>query len=179
MVIGRKMVVSVTFNSASLRKRIIRSLLAFTTLVLLWILLTGSASISTVVVGEVCVVLTLRIIRKMQLKLPSSFHYLKPAALLYWLWLLKEIILSGLRVTRLVWQAEPHTSPTLAWIPTQQTTDRGKTIFGNSITLTPGTVTLDVQGAYMVVHALEQAGAESLKEGAMDQQVHRMIHRIA
>jgi len=45
-------------------------------------------------------------------------------------------------------------SPTLTRIPTPQKTDLGRVMFANSITLTPGTVSVDVQDDHILVHAL-------------------------
>lgn len=145
---------------------------------LLWLVFSGFFTPGFMLMGMGCVLLTILLTRAMGFAGTTSIHYLKPAALFYWLWLAKEIFMSALRVTRLVWQAEPRLSPTLAWVPTRQKNDRGKTIFANSITLTPGTVSLDVQGAYIAVHALESSGAKSLKDGDMDTRVHRMNRRV-
>ena len=49
-----------------------------------------------------------------------------------------------------------------------QKTHLGVNIYGNSITLTPGTITVEAQGQELMVHALTQAGANDLKTGDMD-----------
>ena len=55
-----------------------------------------------------------------------------------------------------------------------QPTDLGRVIFANSITLTPGTVSVDVGEGEILVHALSRDGADDLAAGEMDRRVTRM-----
>lgn len=88
--------------------------------------------------------------------------------LYYILWLIKEIIKSGLSVTKLVWMRDLKLNPVVIWISTKQTTDAKRVIFANSITLTPGTITVCIENQRLMVHSLEYSGIKSLKEGEMD-----------
>ena len=90
---------------------------------------------------------------------------------LYWAWLAKEIVLSNIDVVRRIWRGVDAISPTTVTLPMAQKTDVARVILANSITLTPGTVTLDVNDDQMVVHALTDAGARALAEGEMDRRV--------
>ena len=74
--------------------------------------------------------------------------------LVYFRWLFGEIIKANLAVVRAVLSPGLNVSPTLVRIPTPQNTDIGKVMFANSITLTPGTVSVDVQDDHILVHAL-------------------------
>ena len=56
---------------------------------------------------------------------------------------------------------------------TSQKTSVGVVTYANSITLTPGTISVDVRHDEILVHALTQAGAEGLIEGEMDRRVTR------
>ena len=56
-------------------------------------------------------------------------------------------------------------------VKASQESGLGKVIYGNSITLTPGTITVDMEGDQIIVHALTQAGAEGVREGEMDRRV--------
>lgn len=101
------------------------------------------------------------------------FH-LALSAPLYWLWLLKEMVESGLGVTRIVWLPEQGITPNFAWLPVMQDCDLGRTIYANSITLTPGTVCVDINGKQVFVHALEQSSIDALEKGAMGRRVARL-----
>jgi multicomponent Na+:H+ antiporter subunit E len=52
-----------------------------------------------------------------------------------------------------------------------QSTSVGIATYANSITLTPGTVTVGVNGNRLTVHALTRAGALDLEAGAMDRRI--------
>lgn len=93
---------------------------------------------------------------------------------LYWLWLIKEMVKSGLTVTRVVWSPGHSITPNFAWIPATQECDLGRTILANSITLTPGTVCVDIQRKRIFIHALEQASIDDLQQGAMDSRVREL-----
>lgn len=89
-----------------------------------------------------------------------------PRGLVYWPWLLVEILKSGWRVTRIIIDPRLPISPTLVKVRALERTSVGLTTYGNSITLTPGTLTLEVteRGQALWVHALERSGAESVSD---------------
>ena len=62
-------------------------------------------------------------------------------------------------------------SPRMVRVKATQKTDLGLVIFANSITLTPGTVTVDIEGDEMIVHALSQDLADGVLNGDMDSRV--------
>lgn len=92
----------------------------------------------------------------------------------FYLWLLKEVILSNISVTRQIWRKTPDISPQLLTIKNNQQTDLGKVIYANSITLVPGTVTVNLQEDIMTVHALTKETAEDLQTGEMEHRINRM-----
>ena len=87
-----------------------------------------------------------------------------PGILGYMVWLTFEIGKANVIVAREVLRPPLRLSPKMIRVPAYQTTDLGKTIFGNSVTLTPGTVTVDVDRDTLVIHALTEALAD---EGAI------------
>jgi len=89
----------------------------------------------------------------------------------YWLWLLAEIVKANLDVARRVLDPKLPISPTLVRVKTRQTSDLGRVIFANSITLTPGTVSLDYDRGEIVVHALSEAAADDVAAGEMNRRV--------
>ena len=91
--------------------------------------------------------------------------------LLYWPWLLWEIVKANIDVTKRV-LGFAMISPTMVRIKATQRSDLGIVIFANSITLTPGTISIDVdEDGYILVHALSRNGTEGLEGGAMDRRV--------
>ncbi|HEX7028805.1 MAG TPA: Na+/H+ antiporter subunit E [Gammaproteobacteria bacterium] len=92
----------------------------------------------------------------------------------YWLWLIKEIVLANLDVTYRIWHGNSSISPTRTVLKMEQNTDMGKVIYANSITLTPGTVAMDLDGDRLVVHALTKKAVEDLHTGEMGRRVRRL-----
>ncbi len=86
-------------------------------------------------------------------------------------WLLKELILSNIAVVKCIWQGNSSISPTIATIKSTQNTDLGKVIYANSITMTPGTVTVELAGDRLMVHALQKESILELKAGEMDRRI--------
>ena len=83
----------------------------------------------------------------------------------YWGWLLLEIVKSSLEVTLIILQRKPPISPTVVEFEAAPPGPVGQAILGNSITLTPGTLTLDVHNGRLRVHCLTQKGADALLSG--------------
>lgn len=82
--------------------------------------------------------------------------------------------MSNLLVVKHIWLGSHSISPTFAIITASQKTDVGKVIYANSITMTPGTVTVDVVGEEMIVHSLIRENIETLQSGEMDRRVSEM-----
>ena len=87
---------------------------------------------------------------------------------MYLPWLLKEIVLANWDVTKAILAPKGRVNPTVIRIKATQKTELGHVIYANSITLTPGTVTLAVEDGVMTVHSLTQGGVDGLKTGEMD-----------
>ncbi len=90
---------------------------------------------------------------------------------MYWRWLAREVVKANLDVARLILSPSLPISPNVFTLKTSQRTDLGRVVFANSITLTPGTISIDLQGDTIQVHALTQEAAESLQTGEMDRRV--------
>lgn len=95
-------------------------------------------------------------------------------AILYWPWLLWEIVKANIDVTRRV-LGLAEISPTMVRIQATQKSDLGLVIFANSITLTPGTISIDLEeDGHILVHAISREGTVGLEGGEMDRRVTEM-----
>lgn len=138
----------------------------------LWLVLSGHIEPLLLSLGAVSAVLTV----VMALRMEVIDHESHPIditwrLLTYWLWLGKEVIKSNFVVARHILSLNTGISPTVAHVATGQRTDIGRAIFANSITLTPGTVALNVEEEVIEVHALTHAAAEELHSGTMSRRV--------
>jgi multicomponent Na+:H+ antiporter subunit E len=94
-------------------------------------------------------------------------------ALTYFPWLITEIAKSAWAVTKIILRPRLPISPTMTVVRASQRTSAAVATYANSITLTPGTITVGVRGKELTVHALVRDGALDLEEGAMDRRVSR------
>lgn len=85
----------------------------------------------------------------------------------FWAWLLTEIVKSSLEVARIVLSRNLRLSTRVVEIDASRLSPVDQAVLGNSITLTPGTLTLDDKDGRLLVHALTAEGAEALEEGEM------------
>ncbi len=99
--------------------------------------------------------------------------HLGPSALTYWPWLAKEILKSALDVSRIVLDPRLPATPTVVRFRPRQKTVVGLVTHANSITLTPGTLSIEVGPEQFVVHGLTRAGAEGCIDSEMDRRVER------
>lgn len=102
----------------------------------------------------------------------TPIHLLR-GAITYWPWLTWEILKSALGVTRIVLDPRLPISPTMTTIKATQATEGGLVTHANSITLTPGTLSVGLRGHDLVIHALSRAGADDIEGGRMDRRVTR------
>ncbi|MBI1365725.1 MAG: cation:proton antiporter [Alphaproteobacteria bacterium] len=78
----------------------------------------------------------------------------------YWMWLGGEIAKANVAVAREALAVRPRLSPKIVRVPMTQTTNAGKVTFANSITLTPGTVSIELSKDEIIVHALTESLAD-------------------
>lgn len=88
--------------------------------------------------------------------------------LLYMPWLGKEIVMANIDVVKAILSPKGRVHTTVIRAKATQKTELGHVIYANSITLTPGTVTLAVEDGVMTVHALTRGAVEGLQSGEMD-----------
>jgi len=94
-----------------------------------------------------------------------------PRLLGYWAWLLKEILKSGWTVSLIILDPRLPISPTLVRFRPTQKTNVGRVVHANSITLTPGTITVEAAAGEFLVHGLTRDGAEGVIDSDMDRRI--------
>ena len=152
--------------------RIVHSLSLLLAMLATWLLLSGYFHALLLTLGLLSCILVVAIALRMEVVDHESFPvHLTARILTYWPWLLKEIWFSAVDVTKRVLSPGMPISPTLIELEATQQSDLGHVIYGNSITLTPGTFTIRIYGNRILVHALSREGAESLAQGEMDRRV--------
>ena len=122
----------------------------------LWLMLSGIYKPMLIGFGLVSVALVMVIVRRMdQVDGDHVQIRIKPIRFFFYLfWLLIEITKSNWRVTKIILSRTISTRQNLFEVPYTQTSDLGQVIFANSITLTPGTLTIETESGGFLVHAL-------------------------
>lgn len=148
-------------------------------LVVFWLLLSGHYTPLFLFFAAVSIGLVLFINFRMD-RIDNGLRMVRalPALIGYCLWLAKETVLANIDMVKRVWQPKMPISPRVAKIKATQTTRIGKVIYANSITLTPGTVTLDIdeEKNEFEVHAIVHSQIDDLQKGEMDSRVKKLEH---
>jgi multicomponent Na+:H+ antiporter subunit E len=150
-----------------------RPLLVFAGCLAFWFLLSGHLAILDLVLGVAASAAIAWVNRHDEAL--SDLLVWSPRMLAYLPWLLREIWTANLQVVRLVLDPRLPIDPVVVSLPTRYATDLARTTLANSITLTPGTITLDVDGETLVVHAITRAGGEDIAGGGMARRVGRVF----
>ncbi len=140
-------------------------------LMALWLLLSGFFDKATLIgFGVASVFITLALSDRAGVLdregVPSRIF---PGIITYMLWLTLEIGKANIAVAVEALRPTLKLSPKMIRVPAYQASDLGKVIFGNSITLTPGTVTVDLEEDSVLIHALtedlaDESGITSMGE---------------
>jgi len=141
----------------------------------LWMLLSGYFQPLLLGLGAGSVLAVIWIAHRMDV-IDHEGHpiHLTGRAFLYWPWLIVEIIKSNIDVAKVILSRKMPIHPSVIEIKATQETELGQVILANSITLTPGTVTIAIDRDIMSVHALTREAAEGLQTGDMDRRVTAM-----
>ena len=140
-----------------------------------WVLLSGMFTPFLLAAGAASAIAIALLSRRMEIADREGLPlHLSLAVLTYWPWLVKEILKSGWQVARIVVDPRLPVSPVLVRFKPSQHSALGLVTHANSITLTPGTVTVEAEHGEFLVHALTQQGADGLAGSEMDRRVSRL-----
>ena len=174
MLIGRRSLSFAVHRSENAKRtggNLVRAISLYAALLGVWLLLSGFFSPFFLSLAAVCCALVVYIALRMDV-IDQEGHPIQISWRLipYLPWLAWQIVRANLDVTRRVFSLD--IDPVLRWVPASQRTDLGTVIYANSITLTPGTVSTDVEPGRIRVHALSGDGIAELEKGEMDARVH-------
>ena len=151
---------------------LVRRVALLVTLALAWLLWSGLFKPLLLALGLFSCLLTFTLVKRMGyfendlFALRFSFRLFS-----YWIWLGREIFRSSLEVSRVVLDPALPISPRVIDIKSTSGHLVDQVLLANSITLTPGTLALDLHKGVIKVHALTESGARDLESGEMDRRV--------
>jgi multicomponent Na+:H+ antiporter subunit E len=159
------------------------TILQFIILLGLWLVLSGKYDWFHISLGVVAALF----VTVIQLRINKYLYYQKKIAnenslswsrlLLYVPWLIWQIILSSLQVAYVVLHPRMPINPSLLKFKTKLPNIAARVILGNSITLTPGTLTINIADDEFLVHTLTDASHSGIVDGSLPRQVAKLYHR--
>ena len=160
-----------SFRSQRVRARPVQLAALFAILLVSWVLWSGIYKPLLLWLGLFSCVLSVWLAQRM-----GFFRHAMPLRAIlrlpaYWWWLLWEIVRSSFEVGRVVLTPSLPISPTVVELTTSEKSNSGKVILGNSITLSPGTVTIDVHEDRLLVHCLTEHSALQLKDPELQRRI--------
>ena len=146
---------------------------------LLWLIFNGRITFEIVIAGAFISFMLDVFIRKvlrLNLTVSNLFMAVKilPHILLYVIVLLVEIIRANFAITKLVLSPHLDVEPCLVKFRTPLKTEAARVALANSITLTPGTITVSLEGSSLLVHALNREIADGLEGSIFEKLLARM-----
>ena len=141
-----------------------------------WILLSGEFTFILITSGVVASLITAYLshdifIGKADLKTETGRVF---KFIVYIPWLLWEIILANVEIAYLVLSPKPLVDPQIVRFKNDLKTDLGIVTLAHSITLTPGTVTVEANKEEFIIHAIWQKSAEGIIGGEMQRKVKKI-----
>ncbi len=139
----------------------------------IWVLLSGKIDAFHLGIGLAGVMFLLWLDSRLEPLAPPEMqvriHPLRWIA--YALWLLWQMLLSAVYVARVIINPKRHLDPQMVRFESIQPNDIASVALANSITLTPGTLTVDLKNHVYLVHALTGRTARDLLTGSMQARV--------
>ena len=140
----------------------------------LWVLLSGKLDVFHLSVGFLGAALIAWVNTK-------SRHLNEPPLplvrlVLYLPWLFWGIVKSNLNITKIILDPKLPINPRLIQYRTDLRSNPAVILLGNSITLTPGTVTIEVSSSELLVHALDDESSSGLESRTMERKIAEAFH---
>lgn len=137
-----------------------------------WLFWSGIFTPLLLAIGAICCVGVLLLARRTGFFDREVYTlHLGPRLPRYWRWLSIEIVKANLTVVKIVLSRHPRIQPTLVTVHASELSSVAQAILANSITLTPASVSLDVEDGRILVHCLTKESAEDVRRGEMLQRV--------
>ena len=142
-------------------------------LAVLWVMLSGHYTSLQLSLGFLSVLIVAIISSRMNLIIFDQpilqLYFIK--FIPYWFWLVVQVLKSNIDVCKRILNPRLPINPQLIIVKASQASNLAKVIYANSITLTPGTISIDLDGSNIEVHSLSDKGANGLKAGDMDRKI--------
>ena len=149
----------------------------------LWLIFNGRFTLEVIISGVIIALaldMFVRKILRINLTWQNFLKFVKllPDVIIYLAVLLFEIIKANFAIIKLVMAPELEVEPCLVKFNTPLKTEGARAALANSITLTPGTITVSLEGRELLVHALNREIADSLDNSLFEKLLIRMEDKL-
>ena len=140
-----------------------------------WLLLSGQYSILFFCLGAVSMALVILLQKRMDTidKEPIQVH-IGLEFIHFTCWLIGELIRSNLQLARIILDPKMPVKPVWKRLDVSLTSPAARTLYANTITLTPGTLTTDVKENYFLIHTLNSEFMQDLETGEMEERIRKL-----
>jgi multicomponent Na+:H+ antiporter subunit E len=134
----------------------------------LWLGLSGHLNVLLLSLGLASTLLIVYLAHRMDVVDEEIYPaHMTMLLLRFWVFLAKEVILANIDVIKRIFKPGKSISPQLFELPLTQKTDLSRVIYANAITMTPGTVSVNLDKKTITVHTLSIEAADDLRTGRM------------
>ncbi|MEE4245636.1 MAG: Na+/H+ antiporter subunit E [Kangiellaceae bacterium] len=147
------------------------NLLFVIALFIFWLVLSASLNPAHLIVGVLAAVLVVWISPKSDRNKRLSLL----SVIAYGTWLFIKVMKSGIHVCKLILHPKLPIKPQMFEHKTELQSNEELTVLGNSITLTPGTITIEVEPGKLVVHALDEESKGDIESGVLERKAKGMF----
>jgi len=95
----------------------------------------------------------------------------------YIVWMVIQIIIAGIHVAKIIIRPKMPIHTTMLTFRVNLPSAHARMILGNSITLTPGTLTIDITGDRFIVHAIDDKSYEAISSDKMPREVLKLFEK--
>lgn len=143
----------------------------------MWVIFNGMLTLEIALFGiAISAVMFLFVCRFMDYSIQKDIFYIKVSGqfICFCLVLMKEIIKANFATIRLLISSKYEIEPVLVKFQSPVKTKIAKVLLANSITITPGTITVSVEEDEFVVHCLDVDFSEGLDTSILVKRLQRM-----
>lgn len=141
--------------------------MSFIVLFSFWIILNSSITLEIVLFGLViCTFIEVFIYKNFRISSKTEMKFINklPLIIKYLIILVVEVFKANVDIIKLVLSKDPEIKPTLLYFRTDLKSKVARVALANSITLTPGTITVTMNDDELLIHAIHEKNLDGIDE---------------
>lgn len=155
--------------------------ISFISMMIFWVIMSGFFDVVHLSFGVISVASVLYVNHKLKSHryfeddIDGMLHLRYSRAFYYFFWMIGQVIIAGFHVLKIISKATMPIEPAVITFEADLPNVHARMILGNSITLTPGTITVDITGNRFTVHSIDSNSREGIINDEMPRQVLKLF----